>query len=108
MFVTEICWERRYNTTAAFARITGGAGSTDPPNYYYLSHADSHATCQLACEQEAGCHAYSFYKAGYADVAYARMCYGVSESLVTTQEELKVNSGYKVNCGSQTSKILPT
>ena len=102
----DVCWKRFPTTTMLFNRITGGAGSTDPPNYYYLGQGLGNSiACQLACEAEAGCYAYSYHLSGSAD-GLSYMCYGISESLVAMQEETRTSSGHRVECGSQASKIL--
>ena len=100
-----ICWERVDTTDSTAGQLSGGPGSTDPPNYYYFSHADGdREACQLACEQEAGCHAYTFHLPGFSG-AWADMCYGISESLAGTEVNANANSAYKADCSSQTSKI---
>ena len=105
VFVEAICWERRPSTNAVFGRLSAGPGSSDPPNSWYFSQADNRPACQLSCEQEAACHAYSFILNSHPDVAERLMCHGISESLATRQQEANVVSGYKVDCGSQTGKI---
>ena len=100
-----VCWERIDGTSATYGQFNGGVGSTDPPNYYYFSHADGdREACQLACEQEPGCHAYTIHQPDYAN-GWANMCFGMSESLAVRRADDKAHSGYKVDCGSQTSKI---
>ena len=86
-------------------QITNGAGSTNPQNYFYFRHADGdREACQLACEQEPGCHAYSLHTPDHGN-GWANMCYGISEAKTTRNPKSQVNSGYKVNCGNQTGKI---
>ena len=102
-----ICWERVDTTDSTAGQLSGGPGSTDPPNYYYFSHADGdREACQLACEQEARCHAYVMYLPLSQNAAYGDTCYGVSKSLTRIQETSAANSGYMVDCGSQMSKML--
>ena len=88
-----------------FDRITGGAGSTDPPNYYYFSQASGgNGVCQLACEAEADCYAFTYHLSGSND-GFSNMCYGISESLTAMQAQARTSSGRRVDCGSQASKI---
>ena len=100
-----VCWERIDGTSATAGRITGGAGSTDPPNYYYFGHADGdREACQLACEQEAGCYASTIHQPDHGG-GWANMCYGMSESRAVRGLNSTTSTGYKVDCGSQISKI---
>ena len=94
-----ICWERRDLMNAVSGRITGGAGSSDPPNYYLFSQAGDREACQVACENEPDCHAYAFFHSSFP--GYAGMCYGISESLAARNGQQGVDSGYKEPCPNE-------
>ena len=102
--VSAICWERVDGNNAVQDQINS-PGLTHPPNYYYFSHADGdREACQLACEQEPGCHAYTLLLPEHPN-GWADMCYGISESRATRHSTSIAHSGYKVDCGSQTGQI---
>ena len=105
-FVAAVCWERLDSTTMVWNQITGGAGSTSYPNYFYYMHAaGDRDTCQVACEQQSECYAYSLHSPDHGN-GYADMCYGISESRAVRSGSSQVNSGRKVDCGNQTGNIM--
>ena len=93
-----ICWDRRDNTNAVHGRISGGPGSSDPPNYYYFSQASDRQACQVACENEPDCHAYTFVSPQHTGDDWAGVCYGIKESLARNITGTLIDSGYKVPC----------
>ena len=106
-YAAAVCWKRLDGFDAASGRITGAARSSDPPKYFHFSEGDGdREACQLACAQEARCHAYVMYLPLSQNAAYGDNCYGVSKSLTRIQETSAANSGYMVDCGSQMSKML--
>ena len=95
-----ICWDRRDDTNAIYLAFSGAAGSSNPPNYYYFSQADTREACQVACENEPDCHAYAFHSPEH-DGSWASMCYGIKESLAVMHVQENIHSGYKVPCSGE-------
>ena len=93
-----ICWDRHDHVNTVFERITLGAGSTNPPEYYLFADVTSRDECQLACEREPSCYAYTYHGDVPEMGDWAGLCYGISEAMHTNEHHANHYSGFKTHC----------